>query len=348
MKGFNINMLDVIMCAAAFTAAVIGAGFITGCEIYEYFIRYRPTDCAFILLAAALMGVLLYILLRCCSRNGIKNSAELFDWIGGAVSVMTQVIIYFLMLSVFSAMVAAGAELIVQYLNINIYISAAVFGVILAAASACGAKQLIAFSGAAGFAMFVLIIAVSVYMLTGAHVNTFSEHISGAAGSIKYAGYNILSGIPVITSIAQRNRSKRFSAATAAAAACMLGAVMICIYAVIVTYAGAGIHSSMPMLDAVRSCGSTLYNIYGAVTVTAIITTALANGYGIIERLSTYTAKPAAVAMLTAAAVPLSFTGFGVIVKYMYGLCGILGTALMIVMIKKTKNREKRRKTENI
>ena len=147
-------MKEILLFAGALTSAVAGAGLITGCEISVWFLTGSYTDRLFIALSAMLLGVFFYLLLRFCSTNGIENNYELFALYDGAASFLARTGVYLLMLFVFSAMTASGAELLCPLLHLNKAAVCIIFGAAMTALSCRDPHRLVVINGMIG--IFIL------------------------------------------------------------------------------------------------------------------------------------------------------------------------------------------------
>ena len=101
----------------------------------------------------------------------------------------------------------------------------------------------------------------------------------------------------------------------------------------------------IPMLSIASRQGMLFYALYSIILFLAVLTTAISNGFGVMEYVKKITSEGGAFLVIFCFMVFLSGIGFSRIVDKAYRICGYTSLILPVYMI---INRVKRRKIKKI
>ena len=336
----------VVTTAFAYLAAVIGAGFASGSEAAVYFLRYGKISYIGIILSSVLSGLFVYVVLYLCRKN------EAYDFDGFADSIMpplvsraVKMLLSIFMLIVTAAMIGAYSDM-ASFFSGTSALHAVVFCVLCAVILFLPQKQVINTCGILGIVIVAAICVFCLYMINNRFVNVFSNYGSMTASSLTYTGYNTITVCPMLCSMAADLKSNRECAAAGAVSFVMTLAVLSLVWCLTGIYYGKVPLGNMPMLTISARQGDIFCLGYAAVLFLSMLTSAVANCYGIYLRFkSRDVSKFIKILMILSGAYLISSFGFLNIVSKLYKAAGYASlTLILFILIKIIKNKDKRSK----
>lgn len=321
-------MLKIIMAAGAYIAAVVGAGFASGQETVSYFTRYGRVSIFGVIAAALLFGCFAY-----CVSDGMRRyAASSFDGYiesivprAGSAALNSAVKIF--MMSVFFAMISGGAVLLNEVCGMPMRYGALAICVLCAVVFVSGNKTVLTVNSVLGVLLCAAVVFSCLYILKWRETETAVYSGKWAVSAFSYAGYNILTSGAVIGGLSLK--SKRECALFGAVSAVMMLAMMLCMWTLLSIYSGKIYLGELPMLTLAMRTGNGITVFFSAVLFTAMITTALSAGLGVIPEGRSFCAP----VLLCAAGYFASGISFSFIVDVVYRICGYVGNALLIFLI---------------
>ncbi len=328
-KGKNLLKISAI-----YLGTVIGAGFASGQEIMQFFVRFSWRGMVGCIVAGFMfcaLGALILSKSHSLSEKTYRNYLKMVfpRSVAGFLALITEI---FLCVS-FCVMLSGAGAFCEQRLSMSPSIG------ILITAGIC----LLVFSGdLKGLSLLNLILTpvmifgslyVSIYVVINggqpAWLPQINSHGKFLPYALFYVGYNMLTAAAVLVPVSAICESKRQAAWGGALGGALLTLMMVfCTLALFVMQENAS--GALPMLFLAEQSGAFAYILYSAVLYMAMLTTAVSTGFSVVEQLKSVglSQKMAAVCVCTLA-IPFSFIEFSVLVRYCYLFFGILGILLV-------------------
>lgn len=325
---------------ATFIGTVIGAGFASGREIYQFFSLYGLNGNLGLVLAVLIMGLAgervfrLGLILRPRSYQELlvyllgPHLAPLFDLILG---------IFFLILVgvMFAGSGAVFTELQLGY-DTGLYLTAALLLIIL-------------FQELTGLILINLLVVP--LMLLGALgicffalQNRCAEILPGSSGcnwmfaALQFSAYNMVLAIPVLLSLSQRYPLRSFLKKGSWYGSIGLGMMAGFIHWAILFHLPHLKTSPLPMMELAGVAGKLVYWVYALILWGEMLTTLVANAYGVAQRLVAFSGWPFRfwVMIVTFTGILIAKIGFVNLIAVFYPLFGYLCLVILLLLFLKT------------
>ncbi len=327
--------------ACIYTGTVIGAGFASGQEIWQFFGRLGAAGfwgliTTSVILAIAGAGIFLKVY-RLDLRSYHEFCIEVFGTkIGGVVVLLGNLFMF----CSFCVMLSGSGAVFAQEAG-----QTPSFGIALMAAF-CLIVFLKGTDGVAMVNIFLAPIMMVGILILGAHtilygdrgvVNSFSELVkmndNALVAAMVYASYNLLTLPGIITVVRKKIVSSRAACIGGIAGGALLCIGALCIYAASLT---PGVYLyEVPALTAAGHIGKYFRLYYGIVIYMAMLTTAVSCGMGFIRSLNPKptTFLPLAVCILASL---LALAGFSRLVQVFYTAFGYIGIFITIMVLRQS------------
>lgn len=328
-KGKNLLKISAI-----YLGTVIGAGFASGQELLQFFVRFSWRGMVGCIVAGfmfcALGAFILsksYDLPRKTYRNYLKTVFP--TPVASFLAVTTEL---FLCVS-FCVMLSGAGAFFRQRLSL-----APAVGIFVTA----GICLLVFCRDLQGLSLLNLILTpvmifgslyVSVYAVMNGSQPAWLPQINNHGKFLPYAlfyvGYNMLTAAAVLVPVSAVCDNKRQAVWGGALGGALLTLMMaLCTAALFVTQTM--ISGPLPLLFLAEESGVFAYILYSVVLYMAMLTTAVSTGFSVVERIKSLgiNQKMAAVCVCTLA-IPFSFIEFSLLVRYCYLFFGFLGILLV-------------------
>ena len=309
------------------TGTFIGAGFASGQEILQYFGIYGKYGALGIVISCVLLGAFTY-----CTADNIS-------YMGNAAYIQNvckfrcvKWLVNFYMVLIFCTMITAFGECLQQVFNLP-----KIYGVILIDA----VTIIILYWGAEGLiklSVFVtpLIIAGIVFVFVADKIiPVFNNNY--VMSSVIYTSYNVISLPFVMCGLKNMFKDRKSIMCMSVIFSGIIFALGLCILKLLGI---ADVGLPIPIMEAV----SAKYTVCFVIVLSlSMLTTAVSNGYGFINAVawSNNIILPA----MGVFGILFSLFNFPFIVKYMYGIFGVMGIYILLINFYIfVKNREKPRK----
>lgn len=347
--------------AAGFTVASVwfgthvGAGFATGNQVINYFVQYGWTAAIFPIIAMAILGYTMFVIMRFCRLRGIDNYKDAFRelWQPYPQLELTFELFYIvIILAAVAAAISGAASLLVSTFGLSTLVSTLIITAVLILLSIFGVKLIIA---ASTFLSTGILIVAGTMIVVGmsTHMPEISAAMSEPAvnvgtaiwrGVFVYAGFQCVSIPAMISAATTLNHKGVKKAATLGVIMnggmlALSGIMLIGWYDEIVA-AGA---TTLPNLFVCNTIGwSWLIAIYSILLFCAFISTCVTLIYTMIVRFEPFlqpltqntTARKAIVGcVVIGLCMSLSFLGLSTIITYAYGYDGYLALAVVILPV---------------
>ena len=332
-------MINGMKIAFVYVGLVIGAGFASGREIFEYFNLRSRESILPVILAFSMFFMISYIILYKAKKYRICDFGEFVDKVAGRLGKFIKLIMYLFMFCGFFVMLSAGGELFESGLGINHKWGVGVLSLICFIVFSFDIKGIVAINTILVPFMIAGISYLSVTSLIYGSVSasSFSITQNSLVSAVCYVSYNTITAGAVLVPLYSilDKKAIKYGALLGSGALCLL---ILLIRAVLNMYYDRIFYSEMPMLDLAVIRGIIYQYIYTTVLFTSICTTAVSHGFGVLSRFRFKTAKHRVVgsAAFCLAALPFSDLNFSFLVSSLYSVFGYIGILWMgIIVFKK-------------
>lgn len=332
-------MQGVIKITTVIIGTIIGAGFISGQEIYSFFNKYGETGKIGILVSIGLIALVIYKTYKIIYEKNIKNYQELLEaTIPGKhkiiVETIKNIINIFLIIS-FLIMCSAFST----YCNETYGMPKLIGGAIISALSYIilinDVKAIIETNEI--LMPIIIIFIIFMGILTIKNIETITNLEFACKPIIKgllYANYNSIVLIPMLLPLKEQIKTKKQIKQVSAISFIIMLSLTILIYKMQENVYTSNLE--MPMLSVAGQISWQFLIIYGIMTGIAIFTSSISAGYSLICN-TTKEKKKLLALILCLIAIPMSTISFSTLVNLMYPIFGILGTLQIIFLLKTWK-----------
>ena len=331
-------MKKIVSIMSVYIGLIIGAGFASGREIFEFFNLSRPNSAIGIIVAASFFAIVSYVIMK---MSGSIGSNSLDDFIGkttGPLATMVKWFMLFYMFCGFFVMMSGSGALIEKTFNLPYIYGISFLSLICFVVFSFDLKGLVALNTIMVPVMIVGIFFLCISSALWSDVPTFSQAESlrrnPIVSAICYVAYNtITAGAVLIPLSAQSSKKQLIKAAVLSSS--ILGVLIFVVWKSLNIYYSLIFESEMPLLDIASTHGKTYSIIYTVVLFMALCTTAVSHGFGIMSK---FTFKNLRKRMLFAAgiclsAIPFAKIGFSRLVSDLYSFFGFVGIVWMIWLL---------------
>ena len=334
INSFTIAMLYI--------GSLLGAGFASGKEIYTYFSIYGTLGLGGIALCTLLFVTLGIILLLYAAMAKPPAYFDLLAPGNERLKTMLEWCMYTVFAVIFMAMLAAGGAVANQQLAIpaplgSFFTAAAVFIVV-----ARGIKGIVKTMERIVPLILIMALGIAVYLLAVTPANLTgienqalpTPSYPWPVSALIYLCYNYLAAIPILYVSGAQVKSTQKALIGGALGGLGLGLSAFLLFKVLIMDPSASYLYPMPMLYFAGKLSPALQIAYAMVLILAIFCTATNALYAITPRLpSDNRKKQACLGALCIVCYTLSLIGFTNVIQYVYPLQGVLGFAVIVLLI---------------
>lgn len=336
---------DWFKISCIFIGTVIGAGFASGQEILQFFGVFGYRGILGIVLATILFAVLSAIVLSRVYTYKLKSYDELINPIFGKLvgNVIEIIVTTFLFVGYCVMLSGSGAVFNEQFglsYDIGIYIMAlaAMITFLFNVKGLSVANSIIVPLLLIG----IIITSCSVIMkdgliLSNLHGTKVATTGNWFTSSILYVSYNSIPVIVILTTLRPILKDKKSSIKGGIVGGLLLGLIAsLILISLLILYTDIST-LNIPMLKVAERIGPLGRISYSVILLLAMFTTAIANGFGFIKRVSSYSSSNInyyfTIIIFSILTIPLAKLGFATLVKKIYPLFGYLGLLMFLGII---------------
>ncbi len=333
-----------IKIASIYVGTVIGAGFASGREIIEFFGVYGLKGIVGIIVSGLLFSVLGSLLLIKIYNNRISDFNQLAALVfGRRLGFIIDTLIAFSLYTGFSVMVSGSGAIFMEELGISFNIG------VLIMVICCFLVFLFSLEGLSFINTVLVPLLILGIVFTSLYLNiregyNFSNVLgvnltkkgNFLTSSILYFGSNSLIVLVVFSSLLPMIDSRRtaiLAGAVGGAILCILG---LSILTAMLIYYNEVCYLEIPMIKICSYIGENYRKLYSVILWIAMYTTALANGFGFMNRISKERYKIPIIALFCIIAIPLAKVGFSNLIGIIYPIFGVIGFIMMVGVLVKS------------
>lgn len=338
-KKTNLNLLNV---ALMFVGAIMGAGFASGREIWQFFGVFGSRGRIGVLVIAVLFVVLGMMTAYIARILGTNDMGRIIAPGGNAK--LENLISWFMAVMLFTVLInmtAAGGAMLHQNFGIHRSIGGILIGV-LVILTVLGEFERI--SKVFRYIMPVLFAAVVLISLlviaSDLGTSSIQEEVkpSPIAGSwglaaCLYISYNILAMVPIVATSSVNAKNEKAAILGSGLGGIFLGVLAFIIVLALQKDMQFAQAMDMPMLAYAGRISKAAGTAYGILLFLAIYAAATSNFYGFTTKLKEDGKKSRRVILAVCLAFLLGLVGFKNVVAYMFPIEGYLGFAIVILLV---------------
>ena len=278
----------------AFAGCFLGAGYVSGQELWQFFGSFGAKGVAGLLLAVALLfftGIIMILLGRLTRLSEIDKIVVRRDWplLRGAVTVLELLFLF----GVGTIMSAGVGALLEQLFGLAPFIGSAVFAALVAVVSLAGFSGMVSAFSATVPVLSVVTLIFGIMSIcsnglvlpqSGGGSNPLMS--SWLVAAVSFACYNVFGSIAMIAPLGPYVKSKKAAVGGIAIGACVLlliaGSVLVSVSAAPETA-----DAQLPMLALAQSRGIVWGYVYGVLLLLAMFGTALSSLHGKLQCVRT-------------------------------------------------------------
>ena len=326
-----------IKIASIYIGTVIGAGFASGREIIEFFGVYGINGIWGMIISGIIFSFIGSILLIKIYNNKIKGFDELiYKIFGKEFGLILNIIMTFSLYTGFSVMIAGSGAIFKQELNLSFDTGIIVMVIFAFIVFLFSLKGLSFINTILVPLLIIGIIFTSFYLniregYNFSNINVVNITAKGnfITSSLLYVGSNSLILIVVFSSLLPLIKSKKTALIGGLAGGIILSILGISILTSMLIYYNEVSSLDIPMLRICDYIGNGYRKFYAIILWIAMFTTALANGFGFISKISSKKYKVWITALYCLLSIPLAKLGFSNLIGVLYPIFGLIGFSVL-------------------
>lgn len=343
MSKIRFSILEI---ASVYIGTVIGAGFASGQEIMKFFSSYGYDGIYGILFSGILFSLLGWSILEMVYVYKIKDyHGFIYSMMGSFLgNIMEWVVSLFMFIS-FCTMLAGTGALLRQQFHVPVQMGIFIMAVLCLVVFFFDIKGIIAVNSILAPLLLIGGILIGIYSIVFKDTSVFLSPSIGIVhsftqnwiiSSIVYVSYNIITSSVILTSLFPIIKSVKVAKWGGILGGASLGMLGLCVAVTTLVHYDKIKELEIPMLGIVMDYGHNIQYIFLFVLFAAIFTTAIANGYGFLTRVSyEFNLRyKLVIPFFIVLAIIFAQIGFSNMVGRIYPLFGYIGIfeAMMILM----------------
>lgn len=306
-----------------YVGTVIGAGYASGQEIWQFFSRHGEAGAFGLLLAGTLFGLVGYFALEAGRTRFAGFQPFLGAAYGGGARWLDMAVGLFLAAGV-GVVTAGGGAAIHQLVGVPVAVGGVlILGLVLATARG-GASAVIRANSILVPVLMALIAATAVFSPPAARTTAVADAAGWWLSAFLYASYNLFTAATVLIGLGRRLPDRRSSAMGAGLGAVVLTATALLEHRALV---GMGSVGALPMLDAAQALHPGLGLAYTVCLLLALYTTGIGEAWALLERYG-----PRVLAGLWGCALFLLWP-FAALVGTVYPFLGVMSVVFWLPLL---------------
>src|SRR5699024_11144186 len=330
-----------IKISSIYIGTVIGAGFASGREIMNFFGVYGTKGIWGIYISGILFSIVGMLLLLKIYNNEIESFDALIgrifnERISAFIDIITSISLY----TGFSIMVSGSGAIFKEQFGLSFNLGILIMIVCSFIVFLFSLKGLSFVNSILVPILTIGILYISIYIASKGGIRAMDisgKNITGKGNfitsAILYFGSNCLIIIIVFSSLFPMIKNKKTAILGVVIGGLVLYILCTVILFSIFMYYDEVAKLDIPMLRISNFIGEGYGKVYAIILWISMFTTALANGYGFINKYKKDRNKFIIAAILCISAIPLAKLGFSNLVSIIYPIFGVIGTIMMFLLL---------------
>lgn len=341
MKNKRITTFHV---AGTYIGTIVGAGFASGQEIFQFFVSFGIWGIAGILTITVLFIYFGYIIMELGWKLNASSHLPIVSKVGGRiVGSFSDIVITFFLFGALTAMIAGSGALFHQEFNLHPVFGSLFMAAITVITVLGGFNSIInSISMVAPFlilsALLISIAAILSAPLNEIIIRSMETPVmlrNWLWSAILYISYNIVPSISILGPLGRETRNRKTIRRGAIWGGIGLGIGAASIFLALSINAEAVKDIEVPMIIIARRFSPVARILYSIVLLAEIYTSAVGDLYGFVSRICDMKTKKATflVILCSILAFSASLAGFSNLVRYLYPSVGYCGVLTLICLI---------------
>ena len=331
------NQTNGIDVAMVYVGTLIGAGFASGQELFQFFGKFGVSGLIGIGLAGVLLSFVGYAVLRISSTNKLVKAEEIiFPFRCKALKLFMNIFFNLFLFGIVVVMLAGSGAMIYEQFKLKPWIGSCIMMILILLTASTGKKGIIK-----SFKMvvpFLIIGMLLVIILALANVNwdimvqsTYNGGGSWIISAILFVSYNMIAAVSVLIPLGREINAKSTAVAGAVAGGLTLG--IIGVLAVLSMFMNIKVLAGfeVPLAYLASAVSPKAGIVYSIVLFIGIYTTAVGCLFALEDKLSpTLQVNPKFFNLcILAAALLLCDVGFSKLIETVYSISGYIGLFIL-------------------
>ncbi len=338
MKKINNRWMKI---ASIYVGTVIGAGFASGREIIEFFGVYGVKGILGMIIVGILFSLIGGLLLLKIYNNKINGFEELiYKLFGKKFGVVLNGVMTIFLYTGFSVMVAGSGAIFKEELDLSFNLGIIVM-IIMSFIVFLFSLEGLSFINSLLVPLLVIgIVFTSIYLNLKegyylSNINGVNLTLKGnfLTSSLLYLGSNSLIIITVFSSLLPLMDSKKTAILGGLSGGLILLILGLSILSSMLVYYDEVAVLDIPMLRICNYIGNGYRKFYSIILWVAMFTTALANGFSFMNKVSKNKYKNFIITLFCLLSIPLAKFGFSNLVAVLYPISGVIGFVLLLFIL---------------
>lgn len=335
--GHSTSSLGI---AGTYIGTVIGAGFASGQEVYQFFGHFGLWGALGIALAASLFAWFGFVIVEAGRRLGSSSHSSLVESVAGRLSPALDAVITFFLFGGVVAMLSGAGAVVFEQCGMTRFAGSVLMAIVSALTVMFGLRGIVIAISA--FVPFILVTVVFVSAVTlaasglDARALAFADPrtapVSTWLGStVIYVSYNLLTASAVLAPLGPAAGTRRRIASGVLLGGAGLGIAAMAIHLSILSLLPASAARDIPMAYVVARLGPVVKAAYTVVLFAEIYSTAVADLFGFASRFCLPQSRGFIVVVILTASLALlgARLGFTTVVRTVYPAAGYAGVVLL-------------------
>lgn len=344
------SKISVFQIVVVYIGTIIGAGFASGQEIYQFFGRFQGNGFLGLGVACILFMVLSYKIMCLGYRFNIISYSEIIKNIEFKTGrKFLDGILAFFLFGSFVVMLSGTGALLSEQWNIPFLYGNIMMAVLTTLTIIKGLDGIVKANVVIvpflilGIFILCIISGVDAQILhkENWYVNIIpkSTNLGWLVSSIVYVAYNILLATPILLILGEKTSSDKILRRASFLGGLLVFLIASCIYGVIILHGEAIVEHGIevPMAYIASKIGFSFKIMYIIILILGIYTTAVSSFYGFVQqfRLINGELKSKFILIIMGGlAIVFSMIGFSNLIKYLYTIEGYVGILFLYMLLR--------------
>lgn len=341
-SDIKVKPLSVIRIALMYIGVLLGAGFASGKEMWQFFGVFGGYGLIGIVFVTGIFVTLGCIVVEIAKALGTNDMSRIvFPYTNRILENSTGAVIMLFLFSGYVSMIAAGGSLIEESFGISRLAGAGILMALVLFTVLKGFARLSASLGKVVPVLLISTLCMAAFLifrgfdqLSLVQVETPSPFASNwPVAAAVFVAYNMMGAVPILGSCAIYTEDRTTALKGAALGGVFLGSCAMVLCLVTLTDPELSQNSALPMLTFSASLAPAIQKCYAVVLLLAIFGTASSCFYGAATKLPKGKMRVSAIFVLAVLGFGLSMLGFQNIVAFWYPVEGYICFIFIIMMV---------------
>jgi len=338
MEKAGLGFLSV---SFMYSGAIMGAGFASGREVWQFFGVFGNFGFVGVVLAAVLFMLMGFMASRIARTLNISDTGKVV--VPGENRFLNRFVADFMAANLFVAFVtltAAGGAIFSQQFGLSRILGGAIVVTLVIVTVLGGFDRVSRVSRFFVPVLMLMIVFVSTALIMQSGGIPRAESTFPASpfagtwylGSLLYLSYNLLVIIPIVSTASIRAKSKKHAYAGSLLGGAFLGLLSFLLLSAMITDMDFSNAMDMPMLALSESLSPLANIVYLCALAFAVYISATINYYGVTVKFIKGGCRKTKIVAVALVGFALSLVGFSYIIAYVFPIIGYLGISILVML----------------